>query len=551
MNFLIGQSIKELKYIMSSIKKDFKIIPVNLETYLFAKDNNLKIIEPSNFIKNDDHRKFILKGKEVEKLFFFKRNVDNNIKYEINAFFRNKYFAYIYIQKILKIVLRNNKNFIYISGWPNTLSEVDDEIIISDIVRNIVPVSKLISMDEKEKINSNQKNYVYYARNIKNIRSTERRIILNNIGYNFKRLCFLCFYRGIKIYFPTFEKISFFKKIIYFFIGIKPIYLEKKIINKKIYKFFKVNYKKKYSIINFFYKKSLLYLNSIYNKNSSIKKILKKTQFNLILLNISKGVDGSLGCKINNKKLNSICVSHGTIARAFNRYDKVYKKNIAAAVFSGDSKYFAIQSKIVKNSLASHKIKGRKLITGNLIFSEGQFIKNKKKENILYATTLKDFHNIQFLGVEMFYEYYNNLIFLNSLALKMKYNIIVKIHPTESKSLSILKKIFTNLIFSNDNISKLLKKSFVTISFSSTVIEDSLNTGVPVILFDPWKRYQHCEAEKNIKKINEAIYYLNDKKKIIKLINTIAKSKKYNFKKYVYNTSSKNNFKHNILNLAQ
>ena len=43
-------------------------------------------------------------------------------------------------------------------------------------------------------------------------------------------------------------------------------------------------------------------------------------------------------------------------------------------------------------------------------------------------------------------------------------------------------------------------------SFSSTVIEDSLNSLRPVILFDRWKRYKHCEAETNLdKKIQQFI----------------------------------------------
>ena len=48
----------------------------------------------------------------------------------------------------------------------------------------------------------------------------------------------------------------------------------------------------------------------------------------------------------------------------------------------------------------------------------------------------------------------------------------------------------------------LLNKSFVTISFSSTVIEDSLYSNVPVILFDRWGRYKHCRAEVNVKSKN-------------------------------------------------
>ena len=45
----------------------------------------------------------------------------------------------------------------------------------------------------------------------------------------------------------------------------------------------------------------------------------------------------------------------------------------------------------------------------------------------------------------------------------------------------------------------------MTISFSSTAIEDSLNSYVPVILFDPWKRYKHFKAEANPNKVNKSL----------------------------------------------
>ena len=47
------------------------------------------------------------------------------------------------------------------------------------------------------------------------------------------------------------------------------------------------------------------------------------------------------------------------------------------------------------------------------------------------------------------------------------------------ENLVFLKKDFSNLEFSKDDISKILSEAKVTISFSSTVIEDSLNSGVP------------------------------------------------------------------------
>ena len=50
---------------------------------------------------------------------------------------------------------------------------------------------------------------------------------------------------------------------------------------------------------------------------------------------------------------------------------------------------------------------------------------------------------------------------------------LIKLHPSEDKCKKSLKKIFPNLIFTSKKIEKVLSQSFVTVSFSSTVIEDS------------------------------------------------------------------------------
>ena len=50
----------------------------------------------------------------------------------------------------------------------------------------------------------------------------------------------------------------------------------------------------------------------------------------------------------------SLCIPHGIISKSLNNYDLLYKKNIAEAVFNGESNYFAIQSKIMHQSLETH-----------------------------------------------------------------------------------------------------------------------------------------------------------------------------------------------------
>ena len=114
-------------------------------------------------------------------------------------------------------------------------------------------------------------------------------------------------------------------------------------------------------------------------------------------------------------------------------------KKIAEAVFNGESKFFAIQSKIMNDSLMTHRIEGKPVVTGNLIFSFPNKNRNQKKY-ALYATTLKGFTNLQYLGVDMFYEYWKILEDLNEICLK-KEQIVIKIHPQFENAQMKLKNI--------------------------------------------------------------------------------------------------------------
>ena len=74
-------------------------------------------------------------------------------------------------------------------------------------------------------------------------------------------------------------------------------------------------------------------------------------------------------------------------------------------------------------------------------------------------------------------------------------------HPGIKRNIKNFQKIFKNLIFRSGDISQSLKQSFLTISYSSTVIEDSLYNKVPVVLLDfHKKKYIHFECERDPKK---------------------------------------------------
>ena len=85
-------------------------------------------------------------------------------------------------------------------------------------------------------------------------------------------------------------------------------------------------------------------------------------------------------------------------------------------------------------------------------------------------------------------------------------------------------------------------KIYVTITYSSSITEDSLYSNVPVILFDPYKRYKFCRAEENVSKKNSAVYYVNNTNDLLKGLKTVMESKSIKFNKYILNNDIKFNY---------
>ena len=149
---------------------------------------------------------------------------------------------------------------------------------------------------------------------------------------------------------------------------------------------------------------------------------------------------------------------------------------------------------------------------------------------------------MHFYGIETFYEFFDNLKFLNNYSKIKNIKIIVKLHPGVIYLNKELSNNFKNLHFSTKKINKLLKNSKALISFSSTVIEDALNHKIPVILLDRWKRYNHLSGI-NFLKLKKIKINVNNEKDLDKIMNNFDTFKNtFLFKKIILNEKPLNNF---------
>ena len=548
----VAQSVEELKFILSNTKKvDVVCVPLNLSTQLFCIINKINFYNPINYITNDFYRDALLESENlICKIDAKNLKFESHIK-EYKILIRYKFYSAVFlIELIEKINLKERIDEIYVSGWNRYIDKYSSKnYFVSNLLYSLINDIKIISLSKSETDSIASRDEKKYEIQNKKLDKDKNYILMNNIGYNFKRIVFVFLRKKYYIIIPSFSKISFFKKkifrilkIIFIEFNASSLKKEKNIIIPDIEFFYK---KKNLSkILSFRKDQEIGNLIKLKNQSRAIDNLFDMLNIKLTISNATRGIDGYYLEKSKNKNIPSVCIPHGTLAPSFNKFDKIYKNIVAELYTIKESKYFAVQSKITKKFVESNSFGTSATETGNLIFSERKKTNGKK---ILFAVTLKDFYNFHFLGVEMYYEFLDNLYLLNKLSKEHNLDFLVKPHPSENRCFDDLKKTFANLEFTKKSISKALKNAFVTISFSSTVIEDSLHSNIPVILLDRWKRYKHCNSEENVNKKNSAIYYVSNENNLVNCLSTIKSSENICFSEHIFPDNTKKNI-NNLIN---
>jgi hypothetical protein len=556
MKLALVQSEEEIKFIKSRVSEEMNFVPLNLEsqTYLIIKKYNF--INPKKFIRKDFHEKSITYVQnELEKL-SYKDFEYHGIESEFKGHIRFVLNYTTYLIELLDTILNQFKvDEIIISGWDSiniAKHKSSNVFVVSRIIKSL-NINKKITVLDPNPIKDEPKIYDYEIDDVK-INNKKKTLVLNSVYYNFFRVILLCKLLRVKPYVFEYQKfeLNFLKKIIFKILGLKIIKVRTTVSSKKKMniKNVKISYKNRdiSEIVNFRVRELEYELTIINNKIKALKTFLKKNFFNYYFTNVVRGFDGAVTDILNSQGTKTVCISHGTVAKSFNEFDILYKKTISEAVFSGPSKFFAVQSKICEDSLTNTNAEIKNTLnTGNLLFAN---TKAKQKNLVLFATTLKPLHGTQLLGVEMYYEFLENLVDLNNLSIEKKIKISTNVHGSHRDCIGNLKKIFPNIYFECKKIDKILKKTIVTISYSSSVIEDSINSRVPVILFDKWKRYKHCDV--NINNNFYPIFYVNDVKELYEKIEFIKNNySKLDFKSVIIGEDTNYNIKKLFKNLEK
>lgn len=526
--------------------ENYIVIPLDLESQIYLIEKKINFLNPLEFIDNNFHKKIIKETDNIITSIKFKNNDFPSINEDILSNIRFNIYFLAYLKFILDYLLLKFKTYSIILKsekfvFPNYLLK---------FLKCFKDYSPHIFFIGNFKMNSIKLNYFSFNFHAK-INYNKKSILLNNLGYNFKRLLFYFILNRFQIIHLDNDK-NYFVNLLSKLYILKKIKLTKKIIKNNNINALQIRYEKiNDRFLKIFLQNTYDILNNKlindYNYSISFKNFLSKiSNLRFMISNINKGKNGifsEISKKINSK---SIIISHGTLTSSFNEYDKIYKKIIANQVYSKDFDYAFSQSKISDSFFNEYNSKNH-LISGNILFSFKSKSNNLKKNElrVLYAVTQKNLESIQIYGCEMYYEFLDNLQFLNNLANK-SIKIFVKLHPTIMNNEPSLSKIYTNLTFVNHKISYVLKKIDVTCSFSSSVIEDSLNMKIPVILLDRWKRYRHTKSQTFPFKEDYPIMYANDKKQFLSALDFTKKIKYFNFEQCIYTSHYFENIKKSI-----
>ena len=225
----LAETKKELDIIYSSISIRNKILclPLNLETYLFCLNKKIDFINPIDFIDNEFHKKILKEGENFVKSINFKNNISETTILEIKSILRFRFYSVIFLSELLKKILKKYKtNSLVISG-NNSLNHLPNSFLANDIVSNIFSNIDIEKINEFTDNNYDKQNYSYEI-NIKT-NDNKKNILLNSLGYNFKRIIFSKIF-NTKYNFYVFEenKISKLKKLLFKLLKIKTIDLKKK-----------------------------------------------------------------------------------------------------------------------------------------------------------------------------------------------------------------------------------------------------------------------------------------------------------------------------------
>jgi len=246
-----------------------------------------------------------------------------------------------------------------------------------------------------------------------------------------------------------------------------------------------------------------------------LKELYKEFRPELILSPFSTGFYYAMGELSQMMNIESCIITHGSHVPPQNRYEEIENYWLGRGVVLNDYRRVALQTPWLKKFMDYYHDQRPAIVAGPLVFASachrnGNIERRKKalgipkdKQILLYATTQKARHCLRFYITETLDEFVDSLKDIveavdksERLFLVIRPHPVCDLSPADFKALLPQSKKF--VIVSGGAFENVLSMADGLISYSSTCIEEALANGMPVILYDKWRRYKHFPLEEAV-----------------------------------------------------
>jgi hypothetical protein len=206
----------------------------------------------------------------------------------------------------------------------------------------------------------------------------------------------------------------------------------------------------------------------------------------------------------------SVMVSHGTVIAPKNRLEEIENRSIGSGLqLSPVVSAGAVQSRLEEAHVDHYAPPGTMYRTGPILFSdrdaEGRskvrpFNHPDDEVTILMGSSCKNRASYRFWAMETPDEYLESCRdMIAAVAGIPNVRLVIRLHKklqllSTSDLMTLLSESDRITIDREGTFKDSLRSCDLVVSFASTTIEESLQNGVPVLLYDPWQRYQHCDG---------------------------------------------------------
>ena len=119
---VLAQTIKELKFLLSKLKKEKNLfcVPLDFQTQLYCMNNGINFLNPKNYIVNKFHQNALIESEKMLKQVNFNKNFNFSEIITIKAFLRFHFNSIVFLEELIdKISLKEKVSRIFVSGWNN------------------------------------------------------------------------------------------------------------------------------------------------------------------------------------------------------------------------------------------------------------------------------------------------------------------------------------------------------------------------------------------------------------------------------------------------